>query len=359
MFKISFLGKTERYLGIDIGTASVKVVELSSSKKGVTLENYGERINRVDEKNIQGELRKKAFFSSDEEVAASIKDILDEAKIKTKEAIFSIPDFMSFFTVFTIPPMPKDEISSVVQFEARQHIPLSLQEMTLDWSLIDDKDEKDSKKRGHKVLLVAVPNKMIQKYQKIAQMAGITVSAIEAEVFSLARAAIKPEDMAKTVQLIDIGVQSTTITMIRDGVIRATYSVDFAVGEIIKDLAGILKISYNEAEKMIREKGLEDEKIGEFLQLQVGDLASESKQVSANYFKHEKRETDKIIVAGGTALMTGLPGLLTRQAGKPTETVDPFSNIAYPPILEDVIKEMGPRYSVVVGLTLRYIENKK
>lgn len=359
MFKIPFFGKSKKYLGIDIGTSSVKVVELSHTNKGIVLENYGERVNKVNERDLESGIRKKAFFSSDREIANSVKEILTEAKIGTREAVFSIPDFMSFFTVFTTPPMPKEEVASVVRFEARQHIPLPLQEMALDWSLIDESDEKESRKKGSKILLVAVPNKTILKYQKVAEMAGIKVSTIEAEVFSLTRAAVKKDDIPKIVQLIDLGIQSTTITIAKDGLVRSTYSIDFSIGEIIKQLAGSLDVSYNKAEELLKSKGLKDERIGSLLRAQVDELVSESKQVSDSYFKHEKKEVEKIIIAGGASLMPGFAEYFSERIKKETQVADPFSNISHPPLLKDIIKEMGPRYSVAVGLALRDIENKK
>ena len=359
MFKIPFFGKSKKYLGVDIGTFSTKIVELSHTKKGTVLENYGERANKVNEGDIESGIKKKAFFSSDTEIADNVKKILNEAKIETREAAFSIPDFMSFFTIFTTPPLPKEEIASVVRFEARQYIPLPLQEMTLDWSLIDENNKKDNKKNGFKILLVAVPNKTILKYQKVAEMTGIKVSTIEAEVFSLARAAVKKDDILKIIQMVDIGIQSTTITIVKNGLVCSTYSVDFSIGEIIKQLASSLDISYNKSEELIRVKGLKDEKIGFLLETQIDRLISESNQVSGNYFKYEKKEVEKIIIAGGAALIPGFVDYFSERIKKETQVTDPFSNISYPPLLKDVIKEMGPRYSVAVGLALRDIENKK
>ncbi len=359
MFKIPFFGKSKKHLGIDIGTFSVKVVELSRSKSGINLENYGERVNRVDEKDLENSIRKKAFFSSDQDVADHIREILTEAKISAKEAVFSIPDFMSFFTVFTAPPMPKEEIASVVRFEARQHIPLPLQEMALDWLLIDDEETKSNKKSGSKILLVAVPNKTILKYQKIADLAGIKLSTIEAEVFSLARSSINKEDTPKTVQLIDLGVQSTTITVSRNGGIRSTYSIDFSSSENVKHLAEALAVSYNEAEEIIKKEGLIGERSGAIMRPRMDILVSESKQVSDSFFRNEKKEVEKIILAGGAAQTPGLTEYFAKNTGKEVEIVNPFSNIIHPPILEEVIKEMGPRYSVAIGLALRGMDNKK
>lgn len=358
MFKIPFFNKNEKYLGIDIGTSSVKVVELSHNRKEIVLENYGEKMNKMNEEEMEGGIRKRELFSSDREIANSVKDILTKAKIETKEAVFSLPDFMSFFTVLTIPRMPKEEIASVIQFEAKQYVPLPLQEMALDWLLIDEDKEKDTKK-DFEVLLVAVPHKTILKYQKIAEMAGIKVSAVEAEVFSLVRAGVKKDDISKTVQLIDIGIQSTTITIVKDGIIRSTYSIDFSLGKNIKQLASNLDTNYNEAEELIKSKGLKDENMSSLLRAQVDSLIFESRQVSDNYFKNKKREIEKIVIAGGMALMPGFVEYFSEKIKKETEVVDPFLNISYPSLLRDIIKEMGPRYSVAVGLALRNIENKK
>ena len=359
MFKIPFFGKKKKYLGIDIGTFSTKVVELSYSKNTAVLENYGEKINKIDNKDLENNIRKKTFFSSDQEVANNIKSILSKTKINSQEAVFSIPDFMSFFTVFTTPPMPKEEIASVVRFEARQHIPLPLEEITLDWSLIKNKENKKDEKKELKILLVAVPNKTILKYQKIADLIGIKFSAIEAEIFSLARSSIKKEDILKTIQLIDLGVQSTIITILRNNSIQSTYSIDFSSSENIKYLADFSKISYNEATKIVEREGLANGKMGFLMKQRIDELISESKRVSDSFFRSEKKEVEKIILTGGSSLIPGLLEYFIEKTGEEVEIVDPFSNIVYPPILKETLKEIGPRYSVAVGLALRGMENKK
>ena len=353
MFGISLFRKKKRLLGVDIGTFSTKVVELSYSKKGkVFLENYGEKINETQKETLYTSSRKKAFLLPHQEIANNIRNVLNEAKIEKKEAVFSIPDFMTFFTVFKTPPMPKEEIASVVQFEARQHIPLPLQEVTLDWSVIEEANL--DKKIGAKVLLVAVPNNVISEYQKVAQLSGLKLSSIEAEVFSLARASVFGEDCNKVIQLIDIGVQSTTISLVKENVIKATYSIDFSESEIAKKLVDKLGISYNEADEMRRKIGfVEDSNEGKVLCAQLDSLVEEIEQISENFFKTEKKEIDKIILAGGLSLSNGMKTRLEEKTKRKIEIVNPFVDFSYNPILKNSLREMGPRYAIAVGLALR------
>ncbi len=360
MFNIPFFKTVKRSVGIDIGTFSIKIVELSYSRNKVTLENYGEKVSQISDQELYKSLRRKAFFASDQEIATIIKNILREAKINTKEAFLSIPDFMSFFTVFSTPPIPREEVSSVVQFEARQHIPLPLQEMTIDWSIIDEKlsPGQEKEKKGLRVLLVAVPNKAMERYEKIANLAGIKIAGLEAEVFSLLRVAIKGNDLKKVIQLIDVGIQSTTITVIRNGIIISTYSIDFSISEIIKHLADTLGMSYNEAGMALKNQGLKEDTVDKVMKPKIDSLISESIRVANEFSRNEKKDVEKIILSGGSSLMPNFKEYFSNFTGKETQVIETFSEISYPPALKDTIEEISPRYAIATGLALRGIEKK-
>ncbi len=353
MIKIPFLNKTKRLLGIDIGTFSTKMVELSySQKEGVFLENYGEKFNEFKEEDVYRTPRKKVFPLSHQKIAENIRKILDEAEVKRDEAVFSIPDFMTFFTVFRIPSMPKEEMASAIQFEARQHIPLPLKEVALDWSVIEE--SQNEKKMGPKILLVAVPSKVISEYQKVAELAKVKLLSIEAEVFSLARSSVPKEDINKTVQLIDLGVQSTTISIVKDGIVKTTYSVEFSEIEILGGLVEKLDIGYDEADRIMNETGLnENSNEGKILCDQFDFLIDEIRQTADNFLRIEGGKVDKIILAGGISLSPGLKNYLEMKAKKEFQIANPFLKFSYPPILKEVLEKIGPRYAIATGLALR------
>ena len=111
------------YLGIDIGGSSIKIVEISG-KKGKTLENYGQLRSEYFINPGTGKHWKAGTILSDERLIQAIRSVLREAKIKTKNAFFAIPDYSTFFTSFELPPMSKSEIEEAIRYEAPRHIPL-------------------------------------------------------------------------------------------------------------------------------------------------------------------------------------------------------------------------------------------
>ena len=180
---------TKKCLGIDIGVSSIKVVELSSSGKKKKLENYAEFIftDKPTVKQIQGD---ELGFLNDK-TPQILRAVMKKAGFKDKRIAFSIPDFSTFFTNFTLPPMNEKEIPQAIEFEARHHIPLSLSEVTFDWQVLEKK--KSFPGLALKILLVAVPNKILSAYQRMAKLARVELKGMEAEVFGLIRSSI-PED---------------------------------------------------------------------------------------------------------------------------------------------------------------------
>ncbi len=348
----SFKNTTKRFVGVDVGTFSVKVVELSASGLKKNLDNYGEVI--LGEVVREGMLARGIITnqSSSQEVAEAIKKICREAKIETKEAIFSIPDFSSFFTSFTLPPMTPEEIPMAVRFEARQYVPLPLSEVILDWSIIKN-GNPSNKKEGIKILLVAVPHEVVSHYEEIGKFAQLKIIALEAEVFGLVRSLIKENDMA--IGIIDVGAETTTMSVVDNGELKESHSLDISGNEMTRILSKSLNISYNEAEEMKMRHGIRSSEMNlaktifPFFDLLINDAG----KVLRNFRYTENKEIKKIILAGGSALLPGLADYLNERLKSEIEIADPFYNISYPPVLEQTVKEMGPTYAVAIGMALR------
>lgn len=347
-FKIT----AKKFVGIDIGTASVKIVELSHSGEKIKLENYGEMsLKPISE--TQTEMPEKSILLvSNQEIAECIQTILKAAKIETKEAFFSIPDFSSFFTSFRLPPMTKEEIPEAARFEARQHIPLPLSEVVLDWSVIEN-NASNNKKEGPKILLVAVPHEVINQYQEIAQMLKIKVLALEAEVFGLVRALIK--EKKGVVAIIDIGAQTSTISIIENGILKTSHSFDVSGNEFTRVISKSMDIDYNEAERVKRRYGIKflETKASRALLPLIDLILAELDKISRELYLTKGKEIDKVILCGGTALLPGLREYFADNLKKTVEIAHPLSDISYPSVLEETVKEMGPSYAVTVGITLR------
>ncbi|MBI2041574.1 MAG: type IV pilus assembly protein PilM [Candidatus Nealsonbacteria bacterium] len=346
----------KKCLGVDIGTSFIKIVELSQHGKRRKLDNYGEMeaVSLFDKPFRTFE--KSTLTVSNPDVVKSITAILTEAKIETKDVYFSIPDFSTFFTAFRLPSMSKEELPQAIQYEARQHIPLPLSEVVLDWQIISQKTI-NHKLSDFSVLLVAVPNEVINQYQEIAKLAKLNVVALEAEVFSLARAINNGKK--DTVMLIDLGARSTTISIIDLGLVKISHSFDTSGNDFTNLISKGLNLEMAEAEKVKKEQGLlrsNNASVREAILPMIDLIASEIKKISQNFYSQEGKRPQKIILAGGTALLPGLADYFSETAGIPAEIANPFSDLFYPPILNDVLKEIGPAYAVAVGAAMRGLE---
>ncbi|MCU0652910.1 MAG: pilus assembly protein PilM, partial [Candidatus Pacebacteria bacterium] len=129
---------TKKFLGIDIGTSAIRIAEVEKVGAKLSLANYGHiDLDQIESDSAKLASRAVAVFSADD-IAEMIQAILMRAKIKTRQCAFSIPDFSTFFTSFYLPTMTKKELEKAVMFEARQHIPLPIESVTIDWQLVGD-----------------------------------------------------------------------------------------------------------------------------------------------------------------------------------------------------------------------------
>lgn len=311
----------KKMVGIDIGTSAIKIVEISRWGQGKTLDNYGHITSDSIYKDSPLAAERGARVFSSDFVPLAIKGILEEAKIKTRQAIFSIPDFYTFCTSFDIPPMPENEIVGAVQYNASQYVTLPIKEVTLDWKIIAGSPGGNT---PMKIFLVAVPNQVIQEYQAMAKQAGLEIYAMEAEAMGIARALVK--NNKKVICLMDIGVQSSTVNIIDGGILKRSYSFNFY-----------------------------SSKPGD-LELWASPLVAQLRNISAEYLQSEQKEVQEIYLAGGTANLPGLKDHLAKALGKSAVVPNCFSDFLYPPILENKLRDMSPGFSAAVGVALGGLE---
>jgi len=213
----------KRFLGIDVGTSAVRIVELEDDAIP-KLTNYGELKTEVLRKDMPILGKKAMAFFSVPEASAMIRAIIEAAKIKTRQCVFSIPDFSTFFTNFKLPPMTEAEIKEAVIFEARQHIPLPLESVTIDWQLISGAPGNG---QNIEILLAAIPNEIVNQYKEIAKNINLEIISLEAEIFGLIEALIKTDDV-RTICLVDIGAQSTMCSVVEKKILMTSHSFDMA-----------------------------------------------------------------------------------------------------------------------------------
>lgn len=338
-----FRAKKETSLGVDIGTSSIKIVELQKKGGGIELSNYAEYSSGEGSAIHSSSVR---LLSS--QAADIIKQLTREAHLEVREATMSIPMFSGFSTVITMPGMSDAELAQAVQYEAKKYIPLPLSEVQFEWTKLGNSD------KAVRLLIVAVTNELINKYHEIAKLSGLTLKYLELESFSMARALTNSKQGAvsgASSLIIDIGSRSSTLTVVEGAWPVFSRSMDVSGLEFSKIISSSLGIDFARAEDLKKIDGI---KVGDGVLMPLIDsVLQEARRISDNYTKIRKLSIGEVILSGGSSSMPGFLNYVVKVLGRQTKIGDPFRDIIYPEQLRAVLKRMSPSFSVATGLALR------
>ena len=331
-------------LGIDVGTSSAKIVEATRQGGEFILTNYGELINEGSVRAIHSA----SIKILDVQVAEIIRHILSEARITTREAVMGIPLFSSFSTLIDLPVMSEEELEKAVTYEARKYIPVPLGEVTFDWMPL----EILSSPQKIKVLAVAVPTEVINKYHTIADLTGLRLRDIELETFSAARALVGEKN--DPVIILDIGARTTNISITEKGMVIMHHNTDISGLEFTRVLAQGVGVDFQRAEELKKKNGLEEDKeIAGLLSPLLQSLFSEVLRVMQEYVRQGGSRPASLVLSGGSAYLKGLVAYTQKSLDVKTYLGDSFRALSYPPLLAETLREIGPSFTVATGLALR------
>lgn len=349
---ISSLTK-KSYLGVDIGTTSIKIVEIEQGGKTPKLNNYAilekngylERVNDI--------IQSSSLKISEKETIDLLKEIVSQAKFKTREAIVSLPAYSAFTTLLEIPQMSEGDIAKAMQFQISQHIPLPISEVTIDWIKVG---ETNSAGNGGKqlVFLISVPNEQILRYQNIFSSAGLKLRALEVESLSLIRS-LTGNDNTRTL-IIDIGTYSTGIFIAEGGYLKHSAQTDFAGISLTKAVASGLGLELRRAEELKKQKGIVsggDYELSTLISPFLDAILNEAMRARNNYESVQRGNIERIILSGGTAGMAGIKEYVERAFRLPVVVGNPFLGLDSPPDIAPIINDLGPRMAVAIGLASR------
>jgi type IV pilus assembly protein PilM len=359
-------GKKNHFIGIDFGTSSIKVVELSYEDQKVKLENYG--IVDLDLGNQEVQSRGANITSYEQRLNDALKGLIEKMDMrKGLQAYVSIPGFSGLITIIDLPEMKQDELAKAIQFEAHKYIPSSLDEVSMSWEIIEHIDPgkalsqnlgKDAGKRI-KVLLVAAPKKDIEHYDRLVSGANFEVSAIELETFSIARSLVGDE--VGNFFIIDIGSRATNMILYENGIVKVNRNIDAGGNEITSAIIDGMNIARQRAEIFKKSEkdlinGKESVLVIPVLELIIG----ESKRILNAYReKNQDVKIEKVFVSGGTSKMKGIEEYFSHSLSLPVVKGDPWKNIIVDEKVKTFTEGLGASFSVALGLALRGVEEYK
>lgn len=345
-------------LGLDIG---------ASSTKAVWLEGDGSNLRLAAALTVS--TPPKGMLSEapldEEEMARSVEGILTEAKVTTTEVNIALPENKVYTKVLEMPLLSDKELSSAIYWEAEQYIPVPLESITLDWKVLKRPDATDANNKMQ-VLLVGAPTLLINKYQKILTMAGLSISYIETEILSTIRALMFPYMQKKgavfpNTIIVNIGAMSTSLAIIKSGIIVFTYSIAIGGSALSRAIAADFGFSMSQADEYKKTYGITQQtfggKISDSTKPVLLSIASEIKKAVAFYKDKYKNDApiQQVLLTGGTAKLPGIDVFFAQNLEIETATANPWLVLGDQQVPREIIDNASD-YTIAIGLALRDYE---
>ena len=353
----SFIQKSidPSYLGVDIGTTSIKVVEVKRGSKAPYIANYGMLESSGYLARANQALQTSGLKIFEAGAVELLKTLIKEVSPGTTDVVASIPPFEVFTTLLDLPSMQPKEVQQAIVYQAKQYVPLPIEEVALDWMKVAD--YQDDKGFLHqKILLISVPQEEIKKYQRIFQQAGLSLHALELESLSIAR--LFGGDPTSSI-IVDIGSRSTNIVFLEKGVMAWSVQSDFAAASLTQALATSLSVNPLRAEELKKERGI----LGtgpnrDVAVIMIPFLDAIINEVKKAQFSYEQQfaaatKAERVILAGGGANLIGIEKYFEKQFAIPVVKAAPFSKFEYSPDIAPFVPELNPILSVALGLGMK------
>lgn len=340
-------GRGTRAVGIDIGSSSIKVVELEERDNILTLTTYGEtQLGPYSAKSV-GE---SVVLDAKKEQQALI-DVFRESAVRAERAILAIPLSASFVTIMNLQSAPGEDLEPRIRIEARKYIPTQISEVTLDWAEVASGNDGNT---SRDILVAAIQNDALKRFGSLTEFVGLPQSPSEIECFSAIRA--MSSDSEEHHAIIDVGAVSTKLYIVRQGLLQRMHRHRAGGALATKRLAEALESTFDEAELKKRMATTADAQYRDIERAHRStyDRAlSEFRHVIDDYENNLNIKLSRIYLSGGGALFPGFAAQVGEVLQKDTSLALPFAKVAYPAFMEDLTRSIGPGFTVALGAALR------
>ena len=348
-------------VAIDLGTHSIKLVQLKKIGKNYHLQNFG-LIPLKPDAIVDGTIMDAGA------VVEGLRNLVRMEKVKVKDVVTAISGQSVIVKKIRIPSMTEKELAESITWEAEQHIPFEISEVNIDFQIMPPPAigaaERDNQMD---VILIAARKSKMDDHLSLFHEAGLNPVIVDTDVFAIENEyELNQESYASVVALVNIGASAMHVNILRDGF--TLFQRDIALGgkrytEVLQNEFGV---SYEEAEALKMGVGFSDQCSAEQvlpLLLSVSEELSEELKRSLDFFRTtvtSDTPIEKMVVSGGCARIKGLDQLFSARLGLPVEVANPFRNIHYSGKTFDpeYLQDMAPVAAVGVGLAMRRMDDR-
>jgi len=336
------LTRTKSLIGLDVGTHSVKAVELTWSN-GPVITGFGY-----------------AELPSPDAVPETVLDLLRENDFHSRRVVTSVSGKSVIVRYLTMFRMAPDDLRNAIRYEADKYIPFDVDEVVLDCQPFEVEGLGNLGANEMRVLLVACKRAVIDEQLRLLAVAGLHPELVDVDVFALGNAfeasnGVDPEAAPRVSALVDVGASKTSVNLMRGGVSLFTREIHTGGTTFTTAIASRLGLQHNEAELLKLSPGDEYERVRQAVGPAVDDLAAEVR-LSFEYFENQfELGIDEVLLSGGGSRLAGLEQDLSRIFDRPTASWDPTGQfpIAAGSVDVDLLNQHVHELAVAVGLASR------
>ncbi len=334
--------KAKSFIGLDVGTHSVKALEMTWTN-GPVITGFGF-----------------AELPSPDAVPETVLELLRTNDFHSRRVVTSVSGKSVIVRYLTMFRMSPDDLRNAIRYEADKYIPFDVDEVVLDCQPFDVEGVGNLGSNEMRVLLVACKRAVIDEQLRVLATAGLHPELVDVDVFALGNAfelavGINPEAGTRVSALVDVGATKTSVNLMRAGVSLFTREIHTGGTGFTTAIANRLGLKHAEAEMLKRNPGEEHERVRQAVAPAVDDLAAEVR-LSFEYFENQfEVGIDEVLLSGGGSRLTGLDQDLGRIFDRPTLAWDPTGDfpIAAGSVDVDLLNQHVPELAVAVGLASR------
>lgn len=354
--------KKNQLVGLDIGSYSIKLVEIEHKKDGKLLKNIGIA-------HIPGGSLGPNGIKDPEPIKQAIKELFDNLKIKNKKIAVSLPGTLVIAKKISLADREDIDLEDAIKHEAEQFVPFDMEEVNLDFDIMasfyDESAQQDSGRL--EIMVVAAQKSLVESYITVFQDSGLALHVIDVDMFAMQNSfKISPEDInpEKCYVLIDIGAETLSTNVVKGDISLFVRSSPLGGMQITKQIMHEFQIGIEDAEKIklgtTKLEENQNKKIRDIFSNVIGEWVDEIRGnidfVSRTY---PGEEIEKIFITGGSSTIAGLKELISDKTGIPVQELDPFGGLNIDKNIDPAyLKHISSQFAVGVGLALRSIGDK-
>ncbi|MBV9087702.1 MAG: type IV pilus assembly protein PilM [Acidobacteriaceae bacterium] len=346
------LGGNKTIVGLDIGSSSIKAVELQKVKGNIEVAHVGFE-------PLASDIVVDSMIVDSGSVSNAISKLFTDSEMKTRAVATSVSGHSVIVKRISVPTMSDSELADHIQTEAVQHIPFDVADVNIDYQILSD----DTSGPQMEVLLVAVKKDKILNYTNVLSLAGKAPAVVDIDAFALQNCYEYNYDPApgSTVALLNLGASVMNIDIVKGTTPLFTRDVSVGGNQYTDSLQKELDLTFDDAEslKLGNKVGtVSDEAKMPILQ-QVTEIIVLEIQKTFDFFRATApgEHIEKIYLAGGSSKVPGLMEALRQEFSLPVEVLNPFQRISASETMAAQVQQNPGQLAVAVGLALRSFEN--